>query len=73
MMNREWEWAQEQDDGILWRELSLTHPVAQKNYVCNFCKRPIPKGLRHSKVVAVEDGKFTAFRIHGICSESEDA
>lgn len=62
----------DQDGAPDYRELSMTNPRAQRDYVCCCCGKAIKKGTKHYKLVCLYDGEFTSERMHalgGLCLE----
>jgi len=47
-------------------------PVARKQYRCEWCLGPIPKGEKHKHYVGKFDGDFQNWRMHNECYESAD-
>lgn len=44
-----------------------THPTARKQYQCEYCFGPIPKGEKHSRWSGMFDGEFQSNRMHLEC------
>ena len=54
---------------------ALCLPRARKDYECNFCGEPIPKGTRHVMYTTtnIEGPGFEHWRLHGECYLSGEA
>jgi hypothetical protein len=53
--------------------MSFTHQrnvKARKDYSCEWCLKPIPKGVVHVYEVGVFDGDFFTCRFHGSCHKN---
>lgn len=48
-------------------------PVAQKDYRCDECRKPIPAGTKHSAVVGKWDGEVRTYRAHTECRALADS
>lgn len=46
-----------------------THPVAQKQYRCDYCWWPIPQGEKHSLWSGIFDGEWQSNRMHEECAD----
>jgi hypothetical protein len=46
-----------------------SYPVARKQYRCELCYGPIPKGEKHFKYVGVWQGEWQSWRGHDECVE----
>ena len=49
---------------------NTTHPVARKQYRCEWCYGPIPCGEQHVQYKGVFDGSWQNWRMHEECLES---
>ena len=44
-----------------------THPTGRKDYRCEWCGEPIPKGEKHAHFTGMWDGEFQNWRMHEEC------
>lgn len=60
------------DEGDLWTELSDTTPKAREAHLCDFCQKPIEKGVIYRKQTAISEGDLVCVRRHLECVEEAD-
>jgi hypothetical protein len=49
---------------------TYSHPVGRKDYRCEWCGQPIPKGEQHAHYVGLWEGEFQNWRVHQECMEA---
>jgi hypothetical protein len=52
------------DDAPTCRILSERQVRARKQYVCEYCKKPIMAGTKHWRVAMIYDDNFEFYRSH---------
>lgn len=45
----------------------ISYPVGRKDYRCEWCGQPIPKGEKHGHFVGIFEGDFQDWRMHSEC------
>lgn len=48
----------------------MVHPIARKQYRCEYCLGPIPIGEKHNQFKGMWQGEWQNWRMHDECYES---